>query len=102
MKKLTIAVLAFATLGIAAVPALAQNNDDATIIENTSESVITGNGNRTSHTSVQQNQERNRNGGNRGTVMRNSSLCDVQGDDNSCEHNSVQQNQTRRSNRRGN
>lgn len=99
-KKIALVVLAFSTLGLAAVPARA---DEALIQETVQESYTTGNDNVSVQSSSQQNRQYSSSRGRRvygnrndvGIVQRSQQLCDQLGDGNACVQNARQRNTNR-------
>jgi hypothetical protein len=80
-KSILVLGLSFATLGLS-LPAHA--DDTATVISNTQEAIVNGNGNRTTQsnrTSVS-NRESGRRSGNTGTAVSNDQFADVEGKNN--------------------
>ncbi|KPQ32205.1 MAG: hypothetical protein HLUCCA11_22060 [Phormidesmis priestleyi Ana] len=88
MKKAIIALLAFGTLSAAAIPAQA---DTATVIDQTQNSISTGDRNHQSQSSFQGVNNRGRNtGDNTGTSMRSFQGTDTYGSDNNTIQRNVQ------------
>ena len=96
--KALITVLAFSTIGLAAIPAQA---DEALIQETVQESYTTGVDNVSVQSSSQQNRQysstrgRYRDRNNVGIVQRSQQLCDQLGDGNACVQDAQQRNTSR-------
>ena len=99
-KKAIVAFLAFSTLGLAAIPARA---DEALIQETVQESYTTGHDNVSVQNSSQQNRQYSSTRGRRvygnrndvGIVQRSQQLCDQLGDGNACVQDATQRNTSR-------
>lgn len=100
-QRIFVIALAVVASALAVSPVSAQRGsggDDANIQTSTQENVTTGNSNRSTQQSIQNNESNRRNSaGNSGNVQDSYQVCDTAGDKNACIQ---QQIQNRRNNRR--